>query len=386
MNPVSSTPPSSVDKAGSISQIRRIDNSRTWLPFVTSLLVIFLIAVFIWFFRGGAFRLYASVFFTLYHFTGQIWISVLLIGILQNIVFLPLRFIGQYAWPAIDDFEEEMEKNKNTDEQYFVFKKKVKEGSYPFVFFIFNFVVNAIAFFSAGRIFLIDFYHYKLNPAYLYSFVPYPNYPLKGTDFYFPFFKINQTISLSWWSIAKIWIGITLLFAIIRLLWQPFKFFLGKNKQLLSVRININRILLGIGGFGLTLLVLSAFFLRHIPTSLSFTWLVADLTRQNTTMNTITAIATFITTLHAGYTKHSRDAQTARNANIPNDVVNKVFREKMRVSMKNAIILGAGAFLITNNIPCAFELSVAMFEVLYIISPYTFDRILKINSQKIKSD
>lgn len=48
----------------------------------------------------------------------------------------------------------------------------------------------------------------------------------------------------------------------------------------------------------------------------------------------------------------------------------------MRQSIKNAVILGLGAFFITNQIPCAFELSVATFEVLYIISPYTFDRFL----------
>ena len=38
--------------------------------------------------------------------------------------------------------------------------------------------------------------------------------------------------------------------------------------------------------------------------------------------------------------------------------------------------MGIGAFLITNQIPCAFELSVATFEVLYILSPYTFDKLL----------
>jgi hypothetical protein len=48
----------------------------------------------------------------------------------------------------------------------------------------------------------------------------------------------------------------------------------------------------------------------------------------------------------------------------------------MRQSFKNALILGAGAFFITNQIPCAFELSVVTYEVIYLISPYTFDRFL----------
>ncbi len=384
-NPSPSSP-EQASKLGSLSQIRRIDNSRTLLPLATSLLVIFLVIVFIWFFRGGSFRLYASVFFTLYHFTGQIWVSVILMGVLQTVVFLPLRFIGQYAWPAIEDFEEEMERRKNENDQYLIFKKKIREGSFPFIFFIFNFVVNVIAFFSAGRIFLIDFYNYKLNPAYLYDFVPYPDYPLKGTTFFFPFFQIIQSYALKWGTIIKIWLIAVLFFSAIRLLWRPFKIFLGSNKKILSIRINYNRLLLQIGGFSTTLFVLSLFFLRHIPTKLKFIWLAADLTRQNTTMNFITAVATFITTVHAGYIRHTRDARLAANANIPPDIIQKVYRDKMRISFNNALILGMGAFFITNQIPCAFELSVATFEVLYIISPYTFDRLLHINSAKVKSD
>jgi len=103
-------------------------------------------------------------------------------------------------------------------------------------------------------------------------------------------------------------------------------------------------------------------------------------------MNFITAVATFITTVHAGYIRHTRDARLAANANIPPDIIQKVYRDKMRISFNNALILGMGAFFITNQIPCAFELSVATFEVLYIISPYTFDRLLHINSAKVKSD
>jgi len=364
------------ESPASLSQIRRIDNSRLLLPFITTLLVFFLIVIFIWFFRGGAFRLYASTFFGLYYLTGKIWVSVLLIGIIQNLVCTPLRFIGHYVWDTIDDFEVAMEKQKSHDNQYFVLREKIVKGSFPFIFYIFNFVVNAIAFFSAGRIFLIDFYHFSLDPKYLYSFIPYPRYPLQGTDFFFPFYKVTSTTSLDWLTILKIWLGITLFLALARLLWQPFKWFLGGNKKLLYVRQNINRVLVQIGGFGLTLLVLSVVFFRYIPTSFQFVWLVADLTRQNTTLNFITAVATFITTLHAGYTRHKKTADIATQSGIEASVVEKVFRQKMRTSFKNAILLGAGAFLITNQIPCAFELSVAMFELLYIIAPYTFDAFL----------
>lgn len=366
----------------SFNQIRKIDNSGVFLPIATFFLIIILAFLAIWFFRGGSFRLYASAFFGLYFLTRQVWISVLLIGLLQSVVFLPLRFIGLKLWNSVRDFEDELEDIKSEDQQYFVFKEKVRKGDVSVLFFIFNFIVNAIAFLSAGRIFLIDFYTRPLDPNLIYHFVPYPQYPLQGTDFYFPFFKILKTVSLGWNKIFLIWFSISIFFALIRLLWRPFKLFLWKNQKILSVRINYNRLLLQIGGFGGTLMILSIIFLRNIPISFQGLWLIADLTRQNTTMNIITAIGTFITTLHAGYVRHTIGSKRALQANFPQEVVDRVFKEKMRESFRNAVFLGLGAFLVTNQIPCAFELSVATFEVLYILSPYTFDKFLTANSHK----
>lgn len=359
----------------SFKDIRKIDNSRLIMPISTTLLVIFLVWVAIWFFRGGSFRLYASAFFSLYYLTGQIWVSVLLIGICQNIILLPLRFIGMRLSSSFKDFEERIEKSSNND-AYLVFNEKVRKGDIGIVFYIFNFVVNAIAFLSAGRIFLIDFYTQKINPHYLYSWVPYPDYPLIGDKFHFPWFKITNSVSVDWKTILLIWLGISVFFAITKLLWRVVKIFLAKNQKILGMRINYNRFLAQTGGFSGTLLILSIILLRHFPTKLAPWTLVADLTRQNTTMNLITAIATFFTTIHAGYTRHRIDREIARKRGVDEESLNKVFKEKMRGSMRNALILGAGAFFVTNQIPCAFELSVATFEALYILSPYTFDKVL----------
>ncbi len=358
------------------SSIRSIDNTRRQAPFITILLVALLIVIAIWFFRGGSFRLYASAFFGLYFITRQVWVSVLLIGILQNIIFLPLRFIGLKLSTSLKQFEDELENVKSESQQYFLFTQKVRRGDPAIVFFIFNFVVNAIAFFSAGRIFLIDFYSQELDSSYLYSFIPYPQYPLQGTNFYFPFFKITNTVSLPWSKILLIWLVISLGFAIPKFLWRFVKPLLWRNQQVLGARINYNRLLLITGGFSGTVFVLSLFLLRHIPVGFEGWLLMADLTRQNTTMNFITAIGTFITTLHAGYTHSSLVASEARHSAIPENIISRVFRSQMRQSFKNALILGIGAFLVTNHIPCAFELSVATFEVLYILSPYTFNRLL----------
>ena len=345
------------------------------MPLLTMILIVFLVWVMIWFFKGGSFKLYASIFFGLYNITGQVWVSVLLIGIVQNIVFLPLRFIGMRLSSSFKDVEEELEKTKE-DRQYFLFTERVKKGDPTIVFYIFSFVLNAIAFFSAGRIFLIDFYSQKLDPNYLYKFIPYPEYPLVGTNFNFPFLKITETVSLPWSTIILVWVGVTVFLAVLKLLWRMGRLFLTKNKKILKARIGYNRLLFTIGGFGGTLLVASIIILRNIPVEFTPWLLIADLTRQNTTMNTITAIGTFLTVMHASYTRHRIDVAIAEKRGIPGDIIYKVFKEKMEQSFKNAVILGIGAFLITNQIPCAFELSVATFEVLYILSPYTFDKLL----------
>ncbi len=360
-----------------LKQVRQIDNSRKWMPFATTLLLISLIALFIWFFRGGSFRLYASIFFGFYHLTRRVWVSVILIGITQNIVFIPLRFISLKLSTSLKDFEDELKKIKSEKDQYFLFNKEVKAGNLSVIFYILNFILNALAFFSAGRIFLIDFYTTKLNPNLLYSSIPYPQYPLKGTDFNFPFFKIAHTIALPWSTIFYIWLGLLGLFVVPRLLWRLTKFLLSKNKKLLSFRINYNRLILKIGGYSGTVFLISLFLLRHLPDKFQSLTLVADLTRPNRGMNIITAIGTFLTALHAGYTRHRLAVKQARQNNIPQKIISRVFRLRMRQSLKNALFLGIGAYLVTSQIPSAFELSVATFEVLYILSPYSFDLLLK---------
>ncbi len=356
-------------------QIRKIDNRQVLMPAKTVLLVIFLIFILAWFARGGSFRLYASIFFSLYYVTRQIWVSVLLIGVLQNIALLPLRFISMRQAVAFDSFEKAIEESSN-QEAYLVFKKKITKGDSTIIFYIFSFVINAIAFVSAGRIFLIDFYTQKLDPKLLYKWAPYPDYPLRGSDFRLPFFRVTETMAMSWKNIFLIWVGITLFFVVLKVLWRFLRIFLSKNKQILQVRINYNRAMATTSGFSLTLLILSIIVLRNIPVKFAFVVLVADLTRQNTTMNFITAVGTFITTMHAGYTRIRIDREIALARGLERSKINMVAKDKMRQTLRNALFLGAGAFFITNQIPCAFELSVATFELLYILSPYTFDKLL----------
>jgi hypothetical protein len=367
-----------------LSQVRKIDNSRHWLPFWTTFLLIFLIYLFIWFLRGGSYRLYTSIFFCLYFVTHQIWVSVLLIGVLQNVLFMPLRLIGNVLDQPLKDFEDELDTIKES-EQLVTFSKKVEEGSSYVVYFIFSFFVNAIAFFSACRIFLVDFYNIPLNRAkFLYKWVPYPEYPLQGTIFKLPFFKITQTMALSWHTIFTIIGGTVLFLIVLRFIWRLIRFIFKRNKKILYARIRYNRLLATVGGFSGVLIIGIIIFLRHIPIAFTGLLLKADLTHQNTTMNFITAVGTFITTIFSGFKHQSEDAKQAKLAGIAPEIINRVYRKKMRESLKNAFILGAGAFFITNQIPSAFELSVATFEVMYMIYPFTLGRIVNLGNQKVK--
>lgn len=357
------------------NQIRNIDRRRG-APLGAVFMIGLTLAIFWWFFQGGSFKLYASVFFGLYYLTGQIWVSVLLIGILQNIFFLPLHFIWLKMSTSMKSLEDEIDAIKAPDEQYIVFQQKVRKGDFAASFYIFSFIVNAIAFFSAGRIFLINFYTQKLNPDLLYSWVPYPVYPLQGEWFKFPFFKVTETTAVSWNYIFIFWLSVTVFLAVLRLVWRFFKIFLSTNPTVLRFRIGYNRILLAVGGVGLTILVLSTIFLRNLPTQFTYMLLMVDLSRQNTTMNFITAVGTFLTTIMAGYKHNSIASANLAAGGVEKEVIDRIFREKMRQSVNNGLLLGTGAFFITNQIPSAFELSVATFELLYIISPYTFDRFL----------
>jgi len=370
-----------VENDTTLNKVRNIDNSRHWLPFGTTLLLIFLIVLCVWFFKGGSFKLYASIFFSIYSVTHQVWISVILMGILQNVFFMPLRVIGSHFRKSLKDFDDELEATESSEDQQFLISDKnqvnlkLQQGSLPIVFYIFNFFVNAIAFFSAGRIFLIDFYSdplklQKMN--LLYKFVPYPKYPLQGINLHVPLFRITQTTAISWNTILWV-VGVLIVIPIIlRLIWRLIRFIFKKNQKILQARIQYNRLFLKLSGFGGIGAIISLFVLRHLPTSFEGFTFIANLSRQNTPMNFVTAVGTFIVTMHAGYKNNSDTAKIAKKSGIPANIIKKVFREKMEQSFKNALVLGLGAFFITNNIPSAFELSITTFEIMYMIYPYTF--------------
>lgn len=359
----------------SFTDIRKIDNTRRGAPLVTMITIAILGVIGVWFFRGGSFRLYASLFFGLYHITQLSWLSIILVSVVQNIVFLPFRLLYERFYRDIKDFENEIEKTKS-DEQYFLLNTKIRSGDKSVLFYALNFVLLFIAFISAGRVFLLEFYRTPIASHWLYKYIPYPEYPLKGVIFNFPFFKVTETTAVPW---DKIWwvVGAVVLVMVgMRLLWRVVRPILTNNKGLLKLRISYNKTLYWISGFIGILMVAVIILLRNWPTGFAPMTLSADLSLQNTTFNLITAIATALATIYSTVQHKNENASLARKAGIPEEIITKVGKEKMREGMRNAMLLGVFAFFATRLMPCSHDLSVMAFEALYVLSPVTFDLLI----------
>ncbi len=365
----------SFSPSSNFSAIRKIDNTRRKLPIVSTLIIAILIVILVWFFRGGSFRLYASLFFGLYFLTKSSWLSIILVSVVQNIALLPLNILYEKYHSRIKDFESEIEETK-TDEQSLLVNRKVREGDTSVLFYLLNFVIIFIAFISAGRVFLLEFYHTPIDPKYLYSFIPYPQYPLQGVIFHFPLIKVLSTTTVSWNTIATIWLTVLAILVILRLSWRILKPLLATNESILGVRISFNRLQLFISGFAGTLLIVSTYILRHIPTSAQIYIWSADLSKQNTAFNVVTALATFLATVYAGFQHNRETSIEAKKRGISETVIAKLNRAHLRLRFRNGILVGLFALWITRLMPSSHDLSVLAFEFIYVTFPYTFGKII----------
>jgi hypothetical protein len=359
----------------SFNDIRKIDNTRGHVPWATVLSIALLIFIAVWFFRGGSYRLYASLFFGLYHLTKLSWLSIILVSVVQNFFFLPFRILYERFYLDLKKFEDALKSTK-ADDQYILLNKNVREGNASVLFYTINFVFLLIAFISAGRVFLLEFYRTPIDKSYLYSFIPYPEYPLRGVIFHFPFFQVTQTTAVSWSYIALLW-GIPIAFLVaLRLLWRVLKPLLAKSKTLLKYRINYNRLVLGFGGFLGTLIIISTYLLRHFPTQMHFRFISADLSLQNTTFNIVTALCTFLAAIYSGIQHNKEEEALARQKNIPEEIIAAVSKATMKEKVRNGLMLGAFALWVTRLMPSSHDLSVLAFEALYVLSPITFDLLI----------
>jgi hypothetical protein len=179
-------------------------------------IVVFLAYAFV---SGLTKQFYASFVFLFYALTGQMWVSVVLLGVFQTLLLIPFRVINLLKSANLEEFRETINKMDAEREQSYFLKKSVKRGQRVALYYFVNFFVQTTSYISIGRLFLTDFYNERLKPELLYSFVPYPDYPIEGRMFKIPYVWFGETTDLGmrWvWIAWGVILGLQGVFFVIR--------------------------------------------------------------------------------------------------------------------------------------------------------------------------
>ena len=348
------------------------------LPFSSIVAMVLLLVVFFWFLSGDMYNFYASAVFLFYSWTNMMWVSVIMLGVFQTILLIPFRVIRLLDFKNIRDFQTETIETGETEEQQNFLKQQFKQGSWAFTLYLLDFVVQLTTYMTIGRLFLTDFYTKRLNPQVLYSFVPYPDYPIQDRFFKIPYPGVTKVMDFGMESVIYVWaiiliaeLAISLIHSIVRTA-KSAKTGDETKKPRSGGALSGKYLIV----YGLILYALSYLLLRNFPVSWKIRIFTGDVAKQNNTFNTVTAIATFLTLMWFGVNDILKKGKIAREMGIPQRTIDttqtKLFSEKLT----SASLIGAAAYFITNQIPCAFELSIFTLEVISLFSPFTLDRLI----------
>lgn len=345
------------------------------LPSFNAILTFSILIFLAWaFFSKETLRFYASFVFLFYSLTSSMWISVIMLGIFQTILLIPFRIINLTKSKHIRDFEAKVHEIKESSEQSFLIKKNAKTGNRVFLYYIVDFFVQLTSYVSIGRLFLTDFYSVKLSPSMLYSFVPYPEYPIQDRWFKIPYPKITAYHDFGLHTaliVCLVIFALSLLAAIIiRILRKQ------KNIDLHQAPIQVKNAARTLTGSSLFLMLITYFVLRHFPAGLALGIFSGDVGLPNPTFNGITALATFITILWLDIPTILKKGELAKQAGISAKIVRNTQTQLLGETLRSATVVGLGAYFITNLIPCAFELSIFTLEIISWLSPLTLDRLI----------
>lgn len=357
---------------------------------IRNIVTIVVIAFFvISFFSGLTYKFYASFLFLFYSWVNRMWIAVVMLGLFQVVLMIPLRIVNLKISNHIDEFKEKTEELKSQVKQTFYVQQNIRKGNRPLLFYTVDFVIQITSYLTIGRLFLTDFYSAKISSSRLFSFVPYPEYPIQSTVFKIPYIKFAQTRDLGITSVLIAW-TIIVIFQLAIMLYRY-----SRRRQLEAARGSTEstsgenpldqykkygRYLIG---NSIILIVISWFLLRNFPTQASLGIFSGDISIPNRRFNTITAIATGSLLLWFGSNKIKRKTKLARSQNVSPDIINKTQKDMFKGTIRGSILVGLGAFFITNHIPSAFELSIFTLEIVAFLSPFTLDKlIIKTTSQQ----
>jgi hypothetical protein len=354
-------------------------SSKTSLPRLSTTITFVVIFLLIYlFFSKLSLKFYASILFFLYHYIQHMWLAVIGLGVVQTILLMPFRAINLILQSNVKEFEVQVEELKDQDQQQFLIKQTIRKGNPTILWYIVNFVTQVVAYISVGRLFLIDFYNFKLNPDLLFSFSYYPQYPIKDPIFKLPYPYAQQTTDygLIWVFIA--WGSILL----IKLFYNRFtKYYhhLSNTQKIQNdsaITRNLKSFIKNSAGFLTLFFILAYILIRKFPTHWELRIFSGDVSIPNYTLNFITAVGAFIVVLWLNLPKISKKAEVALHQGIPEDIVFKTQKRLFIDNLRSAVLLGLGAYYITRLIPSAFELSIFTLEIISLTSPLTIDRLI----------
>jgi hypothetical protein len=353
---------------------------KTQLPsfstFISTVVIIILLYAF---FSKLTIKFYASALFFFYHYIQHMWLAVIALGVFQTFLMVPFRIINLVLSTNVKEFEAKVEELKSQEDQQFLIKETVSRGDPVMLWYLINFFIQIIAYLSIGRMFLIDFYNYKLAPNLLFPFVPYPDYPIKDPIFKIPYPAVTQTkdfgliaVLIAWAIILVYKLFHSKVLAFYRRLPEEKKFTAPSNPFFHYIK----QILKNSGGFITIFFALSWILIRHFPTNWTLRIFTGDVGVPNYRLNFITAVGAFIIVLWLNLPKISKKAQLARAAKIPEEIIFKTQKQLFIDNLRSATVIGLGAYYITRFIPSAFELSIFTLEIVSFISPITIDRLI----------
>lgn len=349
----------------------RLSSLTSVLPFTSVVSVAIIILLMYAFFSGILFRFYASALFLFYAVTQHMWVSVILLGVFQTLVLVPLRIAKVWRSQNINEFQGRIKKIDGQTEQLQQIRKEFDLGNRAFLFYIVDFMIQLSTFLTIGRLFLTDFYTSRLDPSHLYNFIPYPEYPIQHTFFKIPYFIINQSTNLGWKIILPVWI-VLLVVQIVILIMRDMR--RGSDTQQKGKLLKWSKYATG---YFFISVVLSFLLLTHFPTQFQFKIFSGDVSKPNPTFNSITAVVTFITLLWFGISKILKKGQLAQEQGVDQKIIDATQKQMLKNSFVDSTLVGLGAYFITNQIPSAFELSIFTLEIISLTSPFTLDKVIE---------
>jgi hypothetical protein len=394
-----------VDNKVSPSLVRdtKVSSSGILLPVLSGLVAAIVIFLVYAFFKGWTLNFYLNILFGFYALTKQVWVSVVLLGVTQTLLMIPFRTIRVMQSHNTRKFQEKINELKVDEQQIARVKKTFRQGNMIFLFYVVDFMVQITLFISIGRLFLTNFYANKIDPSVLLKLIPYPVYPLQGLWFKIPYPIVTRSKDFGLWMVFLVWILILLSHVFIYLAKRMKRKFevvsekkaqaeaeksedsdekvVAQSKPQLESQQKSKQTIGFLGSSTIILFILAYILVRKFPLAWEIRIFSGDVSIPNRTLNTVTAIATFLMVVWFGLQDILRQGKLAQEKGIARNIIDITQNEMFKTNLFNGILIGLGAFFITNLIPSAFELSIFTFELIAILSPFTLDKfILKIRS------